>query len=328
MNLSRAPVLHLAVGAAAVHAQAMHADVLIWSGEAPYDSAAELTEVIARLAAAPTERCRRVRVTIERPPAQMRTLTDLPPVRDRELAALVATQAGRFFRRNGSQLITDAVWATPGQSAERITQAAAVEEPVLIAILAGAAQAGLVVESISPAGLSSLQLFPTAERAVRLRARRRSVLRLAAVACGVWLLAAALYGVRMMKERRDVDAELATADAPLAALRDVRREMRTAETMVLGLAEAKRSRGEALATLARLHAVLPDSSVLTSYTWRGNGSGILAGAGRRASDVLAAVERSRAVVRPRLEGALVRETLGGRELERFTIVFGSAATDP
>src|SRR6266511_6201537 len=64
------------------------------------------------LAAAPTERCRRLRVTLERPPAQTRTLTDLPPVRDRDLASLVANQAGRFFRRNGTALVTDATWVT------------------------------------------------------------------------------------------------------------------------------------------------------------------------------------------------------------------------
>jgi len=56
-------------------------------------------------------------------------------------------------------------------------------------------------------------------------------------------VAGALYAVRLVIERRDVDAQLAAADAPLAAMRDVRREMRTAEAMVLGLAEARRTRG-------------------------------------------------------------------------------------
>ena len=323
MNITRAPVLHLAVGTSVVRAEARRGGVTVWAGEAGYESPADLTEVVARLAAVPSERCRRLRVTVERPPAQTRTLTDLPPVRDRELASLVATQAGRFFRRNGATLVTDAVWITNGKA--RVTQAAAVEEPLLVAIVAGAEQAGLVVESISPAGLSpELQLLPAAQRAVRLRAGRRAVIRLGAAACAIWLTAGALFGIRLIKERHDVDSELAAADAPLVALRDVRREMRMAETMVITLADAKRSRGHALATLARVKAAIPDSAVLTAYTWRADGSGLVAGAGRRAADVLAAVERSHAVVNPRIEGAIVREAIGGRDWERFTIAFGAS----
>jgi len=320
--VTRAPVLHLTVGGSVVRAAAVRANVAVWAGEATYDSPTDLTEVVARLAAAPVERCRRLRVTLERPPAQTRTLTDLPPVRDRELASLVANQAGRFFRRNGAALVTDATWVTNGTG--RVTHAAAVEEPLVLAIVAGAAEAGLAVESITPAGMSpQLQLLPTAERAVRERARRRAIIRLAIAACAAWLVAGGVFGIRLVIERRDVEAQLAAVDAPLAAIRDVRREMRTAEAMVIGLAEARRSRGEALATLARVNGALPDSAVLTSYTWRSDGPGVIAGAGRRAADVLAAVERGRAAPNPRIEGAIVREALRGHEWERFTIIFGA-----
>ena len=96
-----------------------------------------------------------------------------------------------------------------------------------------------------------------------------------------------------------------------------------AEAMVLGLAEARRSRGEALTTLARVNGALPDSTVLTSYTWRSDGSGLIAGAARRAADVLAAVERGHAAPNPHIEGAIVREALGGHEWERFTIIFAT-----
>jgi hypothetical protein len=316
------PVLHLTVGDATVRAEARRAGAALWAGEATYESAGDLAEVVARLAAAPAVRCRRLRVELERPPAQTRTLTDLPPVRDRELASLVANQAGRFFRRNGAALVTDATWVTNGGG--RVTHAAAVEEPLVLAIVSGANEAGLIVESITAAGMSpQLQLLPTAERAVRARARRRTIGRLAIAACAAWLLAGALYAVRLVIERRDVDAQLAAADAPLAAMRDVRHEMRTAEAMVLGLAEARHTRGQALATLARVSGALPDSTVVTSYTWRSDGSGIVAGAGRRAADVLAAVERTQAAPNSRIEGAIVREALGGYEWERFTIIFGA-----
>lgn len=318
----RAPVLHLMVGNSNVRAEAVQSGVVRWAGEATYESPNDLAEVIARLAAAPTERCRRLRVILERPPAQTRTLTDLPPVRDRELPLLVANQAGRFFRRNGARLVTDATWVTNGTS--RVTHAAAVEEPLVLAIVAGAAEAGLEVDSITAAGVSpQLQLLPTAERAVRARARRRTVLRLAVAACAAWMMTGVLFGVRLVIERRAVEAQLSAADAPLAALRDVRREMRAAEEMVLGLADARRSRGQALAALARVNGAIPDSAVITAYTWRSDGSGVVAGAGRRAADVLAALERSRAVSNPRIAGAVVREALGGREWERFTIIFGT-----
>jgi hypothetical protein len=321
MRFARAPVLHLGVSEATVRAEAKRSGVAIWAGEAAYDSPADLAEVIARLAAAPAERCRRLAVTLERPPAQTRTLKDLPPVRDRELASLVANQAGRFFRRNGAPLVTDATWVTNGSG--RVTHAAAVAEPLVLAVVAGAAEAGLTVESITAAGMSSeLQLLPSAERAVRLRARRRVMMRLGGAALGAWLLACGLFAVRVAVERRNIERELAAAQEPLAAMKDVRREMRTAEAMVLGLAEARASRGEALATFARVSGAMPDSAVVTSYTWRSDGSGLVAGAGRRGADVLAALERSHAVSDARIEGALVREAMAGREWERFTIVFG------
>lgn len=323
MKLARSPVLHLTVGVSRVFAEAKRADSVVWAGEAAYESVADLVEVVARLAAAPAERCKRLVVTLERPPAQARTLKDLPPVRDRELAALVANQAGRFFRRNGAPLVTDATWVTNGKG--RVTQAAAVEEPLVVAIVAGAVEAGLVVERITPAGCApQLQLFPAAECAVRDRSRSRAVMRLGVVALAAWLVAGGAYVTRLIVERRAVDTELAASAAPLAALQDVRREMRAAEAMVVTLADARRSRGQALATLARVNGSLPDSSVLTSYTWRSDGSGVLAGAARRAADALAAIERSRAVQDPRVEGAIVRESLAGHEWERFTIVFGAA----
>jgi hypothetical protein len=321
VKVTRAPVLHVRVGDSSVHAEALRASVVVWAGDATYASPDELADVVAQLAAAPAERCRRLQVTLERPPAQTRSLTDLPPVRDRELSSLVANQAGRFFRRNGAALVTDAVWVTSGNG--RIAHAAAVEEPLVLAIVAGAAEAGLIVERITPAGTSAqLQLLPTVERSVRARARRRAVVRLGVAVLCVWLLAGALFGARLIAERRAVDAELAAADAPLTALRDVRREMRAAEAMVVQLADARRFRGQPLATLARVNAALPDSAVLTAYFWRSDGSGFIAGAGRRAADVLAAVERGHTVPSARVDGAIVRETLAGREWERFTIMFG------
>src|SRR2546422_2041413 len=95
--------------------------------------------------------------------SQMRTLTDLPPVKPRALRALVAHQASRFFRCNGHALVTDATWIENGTA--RAARAAAVEEPVAEAIAAGARAAGLVLETVAPAGEDApLTLLPTSER--------------------------------------------------------------------------------------------------------------------------------------------------------------------
>src|SRR5437773_1228329 len=81
MKLARPPVLQLTIGERSARAEATQGDVTLWAGEAGYESPSDLAEVIARLAAAPSQRCRRLRVTLEKPPAQTRTLTDLPPAR-------------------------------------------------------------------------------------------------------------------------------------------------------------------------------------------------------------------------------------------------------
>lgn len=323
MRLRGAPVLHLTVGRATVHAEAVRAGVVVWAGDTTYDSCDDLAEVVATLAAAPSERCRRLEVTLERPPAQARTLKDLPPVRERELAPLVANQAGRFFRRNGAPLVTDATWVTNG--AGRVTRAAAVEEPIVLALIAGAKQAGLVMGGIGAAGLERrIQLLPPVERAARARARRRSLVRLGTAVLALWCTVGIAFTLRMIGERRAIDAELSAASAPLAALREVRQEMRGAEAMVVGIADARRERGEALTTFVRVSDALPDSAVFTSYAWRADGSGVVGGSSRRAADVLAALDRTKAVTNARIEGAIVRETLGGHDWERFTLIFGAS----
>jgi hypothetical protein len=324
VRLARAPVLDLSVAPGIVRAEARRNGTVVWAGEAIYESPDELVAMIGTLAAAPAERCRRLRVTLERPTVQTRTLHDIPPVRGPDLAALVAAQAGRFFRRNGSPLVTDAVWVKNGHGL--MAQAAAVEEPVVVAIAAGAREAGLLLERIGATGTSAdLQLLPGVERVARARDERRLLLRLGALLVGVWALAGLLFLTRFVRESRAVDRELAAAQAPLAALRDVRREMRIVEGTVLAVDAARQNRGRALTALASVSAAFPDSGMITSFTWRSDGSGVLAGLARRAAEVLAALERSQTVPNPRIEGPVVREAVAGREWDRFTIVFGKAA---
>jgi hypothetical protein len=320
----RGGVLRLLIGRSSLRAEAVERDAAVWAGEARYADAAELADAIARLAAEPSRACRRLVVALDRPPVQLRTLTDLPPVKPRHLAALVAQQAGRFFRKNGQPLVTDAVWV--GRGATRVVHAAAVEEPLVEAIAAGARAAGLWLETIAPAGEAApLTLFPKYERESRERSARRRTRRLALVAVGIWVAAGALCFGRLAWERRNVELELAALAQPLAAVLQARRELRDAETTLNAITAAEHDRGRSLGVLAAVTGALPDSSVLTSFAWTRDGSGVLVGAARHATDVVARLDRLGTLAGVRLGGPVVREPIAAREWERFTVLFGREA---
>jgi hypothetical protein len=291
-----------------------------WAGEASYADVTELADVIARLAAEAPEGCRRLTAALERPPAQLRTLSELPPVTSRHLAALVTQQAGRFFRKNGQALVTDAAWL--GKGASGVARAAAVEEPLVEAIAAGARAAGLWLERIAPEDASTLTLLPSSERQSRERAAQRRTKRLALATGGVWLLAGALFCGRLVWELRTVERDLTMLSQPLAAVLGARRELRDAEATLNAIAAAERERGRSLEVLSAVTGALPDSGVVTSLVWNADGTGVLVGAARRATDVVARLDRLRVLSGVRLNGPAVRETIAGREWERFTILFG------
>lgn len=325
----RMGTLRLRVSAASVHVESIHSGVVTWAGEASYASLEDLTDTVARLAAEPTRPCRRLTVTLERPVVQLRTLVDLPPVRAKALAALVAHQPARFFRKNGRPLVTDAVWVhdelqdakTPRRKKAR---AAAVEEPVVESIVAGARAAGLRLDGITPAGEpTGLSLLPAGERASRSRIARVRLRRLALVAAVAWLAAGGLFLGRVTSERRRVGIELAAIEQPLNAVLAAKRELREAEATVLAVEAVARDRGAAASLLVAVARTLPDSAVITSLTWSAGGEGMFSGAARRAADVLARLERVRGFEGARFEGPIVREAIGGREWERFTILFGT-----
>ena len=314
-------LLRVRVGKTTVRADVLHRGEVTWAGEAGYDSLQELTDTIARLAAEAGQLCRRLVVTLERPPAQTRTLKDLPPVKERELGELVANQATRFFRKDGQPLVTAAGWAVNGKV--RVAHAAAIEEPLVNAIVAGARAAGLVLEKLAPVDCPvPMMLLPSSERFARAWAERKLLRRLGIATGVVWIVVLGLTVGRLFWERRSVDQQLAALQAPLAALLSARRELRDAGATLQAVAEADRARGQALATLGAVTAALPDSAVLTSVTWSAEGAGILTGAARRAPEVLARLERAHALPAPRFEGAIAREAIGGRDWERFTIGFG------
>jgi hypothetical protein len=289
-----------------------------WNAEATYASAAELVDVIARLAGECGVRCTRMRVALKHPPVQLRTLVDLPPVRAPELAALVAHHVSRFFRKNGERLVTDAVWV--GTNGTRVARAAAVEESLVQAIAAGARAAGLTLDTIAVADSDvPLALLPAPERALRARAERRRMRLLGVTAAGTWALVGALFVARVAWERRVVDRELTRLAAPLAAVLAARREVHDVEAALGAIARVDRERSRAISLLAAVTAAFPDSSVLTSLTWGKDGRTMLSGAARQAAEVASRLDRVPGIA-PRFDGPVVRERVAGREWERFTIV--------
>src|SRR2546425_5004543 len=182
----RGPELRLRIGRSSLRAEAVEHGSVTWAGEASYGELGELTDAIARVVAEPPRACRRLVVTLDRPAVQVRTLTELPPVKAKHLVALVAQQAGRFFRKNGQALITDAAWV--GRGPTRLARAAAVEEPLVEAIAAGARAAGLWLESIAPAGEGGPPtLPPQSERRGREGAPPGRTQRLALGTCALLL---------------------------------------------------------------------------------------------------------------------------------------------
>src|SRR5581483_112977 len=181
-------VLRLRVGVDSLRGEAGNG-VVEWAGEAAYGGLGDLTDAIGRLASEGGHGCKRIEVAIERPLVQLRTLSDLPRVPERALVELVALQSRRFFRRNGKPLVVDAVWVGKG-----VAHAAAVEEPLVDAISAGARAAGLELNSIAPAEAGvGLSLLPRAETAARRRSARPKLRLYAGFALMLWVSLGVAY---------------------------------------------------------------------------------------------------------------------------------------
>ena len=178
------------------------------------------------------------------------------------------------------------------------------------------------LETIAPVDQHTLTLLPHSERESRERAARSRARRLTVATCALWLAVGVLFYGRLAWERRNVERELAALSQPLAAVLEARHELRDAETTLNAIATAERDRGVSLGVLAAVSGALPDSSVLTCFAWNADGSGVLVGGARHATDVVARLDRLGSLTGVRLGGPVVRELIAGREWERFTILFG------
>jgi hypothetical protein len=315
----------LQLRAHSLFAEAYRGRRVVWTGEAEFHALSDLAQALGELVSAPEvgKRFRRLSVVVERPLVQLRRVADMPPVRERVLKALVQTHAGRLFRRNGTPLVTDAIWV--GHNGTRAAQMCAIETPVLEALAEGARAAGLRLESVVPTDGTRLSLLPPSTRAAQLFRLRRSATRWGVAALSAWSVVAASYFGRLTLERRRVEAELTRLEKPAAALVALHAEMRAAREMV-GAVDAAEKSGHTLGRrLADVAVAVPDSAFLSSLTISSDGRGVVTGYARQAAEVAASFDRSARIRTPKLEGHQTKEFLFGREWDRFTISLGDSA---
>jgi hypothetical protein len=313
--------LRLVIGATRISADLTRKGKLIWSGEAEYSGPEDLTDVIARLVVEPelAKPTSRVQVELEKPLVQCRTLTDLPPVKPAALRPMVEQQAHRYFRKNGHPLIVDA-FRKNGRAS--VVLAAAVEEPVVAAIRAGIRAAGFRLDDVAPTGhRGALSLLLPEDRERQRRQARLYLQGLGIAVTALWFLVIGASVLNLMRQRRYVDREVALLAEPVAALSRVKQEVAIGRAMIDAVGKDGAARGSALRLLAAITDALPDSAFLTSLSIDGS-RGYLGGYSRRASETLARLERSGAIIAPRLDGQLGREMFNGIEWERFSIAFG------
>ena len=298
-----------------------------WAAEAEYHSLEDLSAAVAQLVQEipGSPRARGVTLLLEPPLVQVRKLSDLPAVSSRDLRSLIAMQSGRFFRKNGKPLITDAVWLSR-QNGVREALAAAVEAPIVEAVLIASRDVGLDLLGVAPAEtgkLGKLSLMPTGARAKQDRAARVGLRRLGATALAAWLFVGTGYPLLLRWERERVEGRRHALAGAVQALSGLRREVYQARQVLNVVEDAEVRRGRVLALAANLASALPDSAFFTFLLVRSDGTGLISGRASRAAQMLASLVKRKAVEAAHLEGPTLREAAAGREWEGFTIRFGT-----
>jgi Tfp pilus assembly protein PilN len=173
-----------------------------------------------------------------------------------------------------------------------------------------------------------LQLLPGVERAARLRRQRRVRRVVIILTVALWLSTLSGFALRLALERGAVTRELIALTPLLNTTREARRSLEQAARAITVISAARDDRGGSVVALESVTAALPDSALLTSFAWRKDGSGVLSGLAKHASDVLGRMDRSGFGGSPRFEGPIVREVQAGRNWERFTIAWDASMRRP
>lgn len=321
----RSDLTILTVGPRLLEARLQRGSSVLWSGQVEYHSTADLAEAIARLVAEPDliKPGKSLLVELERPVVQLRTLNDIPPVRAGLVRQAVEQQEHRYFRKNGVPLVLDAVRI--GRRGHHPVLAAATEEPVIAAIVEGAQAGGFQLQDVRPLEWRNrgLSLLPSAERERRFRLARLSLRRTVIVVVLLWLMVTAIGVASHMRQLQAVNREIATLARPVAALREARHQLALARETIAVLDHQQGNRTRVVALMSAIAGALPDSSFLTSLTLESDGSGRITGYASRASEVLARLDAAQVVTAPVLESQQARQPIGGRDMEAFSIRFGT-----
>ena len=319
------PVLHCTVLPGAIRAELRVRARVEWAAEASWNDTAELRAAVAELAAR-TElpvASRAVHFQVDATLVQLRSLRGMPPVSARQLVRLVSLTPHRYFRRAATSLVVDAAWSGP--RGKQVVLAVAMSRELADALVAGAGEAGLVIEEITPilpAGAPLLSLLPP-DVALRRAARSwRLSRRLGIGAAVAWVGLGLLVFGHYLFERHRIASRLDEIRDPVAAVLAAEAASDSTDRMIRRLDTEGARKGEVVAALFRITAALPDSTWLTQLRIDSAGVGLVAGAAQRPTAVVAALESRARVVAPHLEGRTAHDLVAGRSVERFAIGFG------
>ncbi len=294
------------------------------AGEIHYVDRMDLARALTEMASGVRERTgvRRADIVLGPGVLQRRLLTDLPSVRPGILRELVQQQQKRFFRRNGKPLVTDARWERSAEGTGRHVVAVAADEGTVEAVIAGLAEAGVVVERVTdeerrfrllPAGVVSIQH----QRSWK---HNRVLLSLAAA---LWIGVGVAHWVRLRVAERTLDAQLSQLAPAAASVRLARRKLVDAEQLVAAVDAADSTRPDMRLRLARVLQSVPDSAYLSSLTLDLTGTASVSGVAREAAAVVVALEEKAGLSSVHLEGAPLIDGTGGRRWERFSAQAGT-----
>lgn len=316
-------VLRLQVAKGALVAEGWRMRRMVWRAESDFTTADELLQVIATLPAQDgfDARVGVVLVCLDRSVVQYRVIRELPPVSAGALAKLVELQQSRFFRRNGTPLVTAARWRREAKAERQVADAFAIEATWLDAIADGVHAAGLRLGRVRVSD-ADLELVPPQQRVRRdLRAYRLTRLLLVANVC-LWLMLPAIHVGRLLLAERQADRRLAELRQPAAAVRNARRELDRAGAMTSAIARSSARQMAMARRMAALAAALPDSAYLVSLSLDSAGNGVIGGSAPAAALVMARLERAHGFGGIGLEGEPAQDgATSGRE--RFTLRVGT-----
>ncbi len=240
-----------------------------WEAEVDFGARENLPGALEALLASPAcpKRPRQVEIRLDRAFIQIRVLSDVPPVSPARLQRMVQLQASRFFRQNGTPLLTSCA-RVKSTGSEQTVLSAAVEAPLAECLVESVRRAGCVLAVLrpeSPPQYRGLSFALNRETARSAMSHRRLVM----AAVVPWLVLGGLYAGRVAIIRRSLITEREALRAPVEAILAARREAGMARAMVVAVGKDRRDRAMVVQTLAAVTQALPGSTWATSLDLAG-----------------------------------------------------------